>query len=159
MTDGWTAWHRMARPDFVATLNQVFEVDRLGRARGEQAMTMPIVDPEPFAQKALPSHDSWNFFSPWIGKSTWENKVTVRSGEEVRAYCLPLSQISHIGPTPVFMTVALHDTNTAPDLGLDTFNRLSEPKELLLIDATHYDFFDKPEFIEMQIDFLKRTLL
>ncbi|KAL9114851.1 MAG: hypothetical protein Q9227_001094 [Pyrenula ochraceoflavens] len=156
--DGWTAWHRLVRPDMVSSLEEIFEADRIGRAKGEPAMTVPVVDPEPFASKALPSKESWDFFSSWIGSSSWENKVTVRTLEHIRAYNLPLSHISHIGPTPVFMSLAKSDTNTASDMGLKAYTKLSEPKELLILDATHYSMLEKSELMERQVDFIKKTL-
>lgn len=94
MVDGWTNFHRLIRPDLHAGLNALFEggkwrlnifrtitdhKDRISRASGQAAMVMPVVAADPMAPSALPTPDSYQFFSVWEGKSPWKNEVTVKS--------------------------------------------------------------------------------
>jgi hypothetical protein len=39
---------------------------------------MPAVDENPLAPSALPTADSYKFFTAWAKKSSWKNEVTVR---------------------------------------------------------------------------------
>lgn len=40
---------------------------------------VPVVDKDPLAPSALPSPDSYAFFSAWAEKSKWKNELTLRS--------------------------------------------------------------------------------
>jgi hypothetical protein len=39
---------------------------------------LPVVDENPMAPSALPTADSYTFFTAWGKKSNWKNEVTVR---------------------------------------------------------------------------------
>ena len=54
-------------------------IDRHSRAKGEKPVVIPVVDENPLAQSALPSPDSYVFFSGWEKKSSWKNEVTAKS--------------------------------------------------------------------------------
>lgn len=38
---------------------------------------LPVVAEDPMAPSALPTPDSWKFFSEWEKKSGWKNTVTL----------------------------------------------------------------------------------
>ena len=161
MTDGWENFLRLGRPDLVQHLDQAFEMDRLSRAAGNPPITLPVVSADPHGPSALPSPESNEFFSAWEHeKSTWKNKVTLRSAEEIRAYTLPFSHLEHLTPTPVFMAINTRDTNTPPDMGMRAYAKLSEPKELCIVEGNHYEMLGSSydSWHEKQVDFLKRTL-
>ena len=161
MTDGWENFLRLARPDLVQQLNQGFEMDRISRAAGNPPTTLPVVSADPREPSALPSPESHEFFSAWEReKSTWKNELTLRSAEELRAYTLPFSHLGHITPTPVFMAINTRDTNTPPDIGMRAFAKLSEPKELCIVEGNHYEMLGSSldSWHEKQVAFLKRTL-
>jgi hypothetical protein len=40
---------------------------------------LPVVDENPMAPSALPTPDSYTFFTAWSKKSNWKNEVTVRT--------------------------------------------------------------------------------
>jgi hypothetical protein len=40
---------------------------------------LPVVDQNPQAPSALPTADSYEFFSAWEKKSKWKNSVTVKT--------------------------------------------------------------------------------
>jgi hypothetical protein len=54
-------------------------IDRLGRFAGKPAQTLPVVDQDPLKPSALPTPDSYVFFTAWGKKSNWKNDVTVKS--------------------------------------------------------------------------------
>jgi hypothetical protein len=67
------------------TLDRVIELttkqqptDRIARAAGEKAATIPVVAKDPSTPSALPTPDSYKFFSEWEAKSAWKNEVTLR---------------------------------------------------------------------------------
>ena len=161
MTDGWENFLRLARPDLVQQLNQGFEIDRISRAAGNPPMTLPVVSANPHGPSALPSPESHQYFSAWEHeKSTWKNELTLRSVEDLRAYTLPFSHLEHTTPTPVFMAINTRDTNTPPDIGMRAFAKLSEPKELCIVEANHYEMLGSSldSWHEKQVAFLKRML-
>ena len=62
--------------------------DRAARYRGEPPAMVPVVDPDPLAVSALPTLDSWEWFSE-AGKGrapSWKNEVTLRSVEMLMEY-------------------------------------------------------------------------
>jgi hypothetical protein len=94
--DGYTNFHRLIRPDFIAGLNQLFQdgmfynirntacsdplmLDRHARASGKAAGLVPVVDADVHKPSALPTPDSFEFFTAWRKKSNWKNEVTVKS--------------------------------------------------------------------------------
>jgi pimeloyl-ACP methyl ester carboxylesterase len=161
MTDGWENFLRLARPDLVQQLNQGFEMDRISRAAGNPPAMLPVVSADPHGPCALPSRVSYEFFSAWEHeKSAWKNELTLRSAEELRAYTLPFSHLEHITPTPVFMAINTEDTNTPPDIGMRSYAKLSEPKELCIVDGHHYEMLGSKldSWHDRQVAFLSRTL-
>jgi cephalosporin-C deacetylase-like acetyl esterase len=160
-TYGWENFLRLARPDLVQQLNQGFEMDRISRAAGNPPTMLPVVSADPHGPCAVPSPESYEFFSAWAHeKSTWKNELTLRSAEELRAYTLPSSHLEHITPTPVFMAINTRDTNTPPDVGMRAYAKLSEPKELCIVEANHYEMLGSAldSWHEKQVAFLQRTL-
>ncbi|KAL2068750.1 hypothetical protein VTL71DRAFT_15088 [Oculimacula yallundae] len=77
--DGWSNFHRLIRPDFVPGMNEMFQADRLARAAGKEAGTIPVVDADPSKPSALPTPDSYTFFSAWEKKSDWKNECTIKT--------------------------------------------------------------------------------
>lgn len=160
MVNGWENAHRLVRPDLIAGLEAGFQADRLARAAGHPAATIPIIDIDPFKPCALPTADSYNYFSEWEKKSTWKNEITVRSLEVFRSYN-PSHLIHCISPTPLFMIVQDNDCVTPSDLSLKAYAQALEPKKLLMIKGGHFDAYEGLNFeisIKEQIDFLQTTL-
>ena len=75
---GFENFHRLTRTDFVPQVIQLFQGDRLSRMAGGEPARLPVVHEDPTAQSALPTADSYKFFSAWEKKSNWKNDVTVR---------------------------------------------------------------------------------
>lgn len=158
----------------------VLTIDRLARISGKEPGRVPVVDADPLKTSALPTADSYEFFSSWEKKSDWKNDVTVRryvqtqtdrteamgayqwvySVELLRGHD-PAFQIHRISPTPLLMTVAENDLLTPTDLALEAYSRAREPKQLHIIPGGHFDAYSGPNFeknASCQTDFLQRTL-
>ncbi|RMZ88924.1 hypothetical protein DV736_g3847, partial [Chaetothyriales sp. CBS 134916] len=158
--DGYSNFNRLIRPDFVDGLNELFEQDRHARAQGKTPGTLPVVDENPQAPSALPTPDSYTFFTGWAKKSPWKNEVTVKSIEAFREYN-PSAHIHHISPTPLLMTVAQNDVLTPTNLSLEAYSRALEPKQLHLLPGGHFDGYSGPNFESnagTQVEFLKKWL-
>ncbi|KAH8805246.1 DltD N-terminal domain protein [Xylogone sp. PMI_703] len=158
--DGWANFNRLVRPDFVPGMNQLFQSDRHARASGKPPATLPVVNEDPLKPSALPTPDSYVFFTGWGKKSTWQNEVTVKSMEAFRAYN-PSSHIHHISPTPLLMTIAINDVLTPSDLAFEAYSRALEPKRLGLLSGGHFDGYSGPYFEQnagTQLQFLKDYL-
>ena len=160
MANGWDNFHRLIRPDFVGSLNTALESDRQARGGGHTAATISVVDANPLQPSALPSANSYEFFTSGEGKSAWKNEVTVRGVEAFRAYNSS-HHIAHISPTPLLMLVADNDCVTPTDITLNAYARAIEPKRLVMLSGGHFNAYREPSFsysTEQQVGSLQRTL-
>jgi hypothetical protein len=144
---------------------------------------LPVIDSNPQNPSALPTPDSYDFFSSWAKKCDWQNQVTLKryrpfifslsrelqpkkiltlhSVEALREYC-PSAHIHRIAPVPLLMTVAVNDVLSPTDLALEAFSRALEPKTLQLLPGGHFDAYSGPNFdrnAAFQAQFLKDHLL
>ncbi|KAJ5464333.1 uncharacterized protein N7458_000019 [Penicillium daleae] len=159
--DGYSNFQRLIRPDFVGSMNVLFEKDRLDRASGKPPAMLPVIDSNPQNPSALPTPDSYDFFSSWAKKCDWQNQVTLKSVEALREYC-PSAHIHRIAPVPLLMTVAVNDVLSPTDLALEAFSRALEPKTLQMLPGGHFDAYSGPNFdrnAAFQAQFLKDHLL
>jgi fermentation-respiration switch protein FrsA (DUF1100 family) len=100
------------------------------------------VDADPLAQSALPTPDSWEWYSR-AGKEralSWRNEVTVRSLDLVQGYKRG-SYIDRVSPTPLLMIIADDDVLVTADLALAAYGRALEPKRLELLRGGHFDAY------------------
>ncbi|ETI23301.1 hypothetical protein G647_05101 [Cladophialophora carrionii CBS 160.54] len=158
---GWDNFNRLVRPDFAVGFNATFAADRVARAEGKEPGYVPVVDADPQKPSALPTPDSYEFFSSWEKKSNWKNDVTVKTVELFRAY-EPQQLIDKISPTPLLMTVASGDVLTPADLALRAYSRANEPKQLQLLPCGHFEAYTGPYFernATTQAEFLKKWLV
>jgi fermentation-respiration switch protein FrsA (DUF1100 family) len=133
---------RLIRSDFLAPTQEMFEADREARYRGEPPAMIPVVAEDPLAPSALPTPDSWEWFTA-TGASraaAWRNEVTLRSVEMFLEY-EPGVYVPWISPTPLLMVVAAHDHLTVCDLALEAYERAREPKALELLPGAHFDAY------------------
>ena len=97
----------LVRADFRAGFRQMFDDDRAARFRGDPPAMVPVVAEDPLAPSALPTPDSWTWFTE-TGKTrapSWKNEVTLRTVEMLGEY-EPAAYIARISPTPLLMVVA-----------------------------------------------------
>jgi pimeloyl-ACP methyl ester carboxylesterase len=78
---GSQGFRRLVRADFIAGLHAQLAEDRLNRAAGKPPAMIPVIDENPAAVSALPTADSYKWFSE-MHKSlapSWRNEVTLRT--------------------------------------------------------------------------------
>ena len=133
---------RLVRADFIPLFQTQFDSDREARFRGEPPAMVPVVDADPLAPSALPTPDSYKWFSE-TGESrapSWRNEVTLRSVEMFTEY-EPGTYLPWISPTPLLMCVAENDILTVADLAIDGYERAREPKKLVILPGGHFDAY------------------
>lgn len=133
---------RLIRADFLAGVQGMFDADRRARMQGEAPAMIPVVDEDPSAPSALPTPDSWKWFTE-TGKArapSWKNEVTLRSVEMFTEY-EPGTYAPFVSPTPLLMVVALGDVLTVADLALSTYEQALEPKRLVALKGGHFDAY------------------
>ena len=111
---GRIGFEMLVRIDNWAAIDEMLAADRAARARGEAPVMMPVVDEDPTAASALPTPDSYEFFSAYEGTS-WRNEVTLRTLEFFRGY-EPGEYLKLISPTPLLTVVAPNDRLVAGGL-------------------------------------------
>jgi uncharacterized protein len=144
LVSGHENLRRLVRADLIAPTQRMFEEDREARYQGKDPGMIPVVAEDPTAPCALPTPDSWEWFSE-TGKTrapAWRNEVTLRSVEMFTEY-EPGSYISWISPTPLLMVVAAGDHLVQADLALEAFGRAREPKKLVLLAGGHFEAYTK----------------
>jgi fermentation-respiration switch protein FrsA (DUF1100 family) len=139
LISGRRAFEMLVRIDFWEPTWQLLAADRLARARGEAPAMVPVIDADPTAQSALPTPDSYEFFSAYEG-TAWRNEVTLRTLELFQGY-EPGEYIKRISPTPLLMVVAPHDRLVAGELACEAFETAGHPKKLVLVPGGHFDAY------------------
>ena len=135
---------RLIRADFIAAVQGQFEADRKARYAGQPRAMIPVVAQDPTAPCALPTPDSWQWFTE-TGKgraSAWRNEVTLQSVEMFTEY-EPGVYIEWVSPTPLMMVVAAGDHLTVSDEALAAYQRALQPKKLTLLPGGHFDAYVK----------------
>ncbi len=142
LVSGYRNFQRLVRADFLGALRAQFDADREARFRGAPPATVPVVAADPLAPAALPTPDSYQWFSE-TGRErapAWRNEVTLRTLEMVMEY-EPGSYVAKISPTPLMMIVALRDHLAMADEALRAFNEALEPKRLVTLAGGHFDAY------------------
>lgn len=135
---------RLIRSDFISAVQAQFDADRRARYEGQARAMIPVVAQDPAAPCALPTPDSWQWFTE-TGKTrapSWRNEVTLQSVELFTEY-EPGAYIEWISPTPLMMVLAAGDHLTVVDEALAAYNRAMEPKRLVLLPGGHFDAYVK----------------
>ena len=135
---------RLIRADYLAGVQQMFVDDRRARMAGKPPAMIPVVAEDPAAPSALPTPDSWKWFTETARSRapSWKNEVTLRSVEMFTEY-EPGSYAGFISPTPLMMVIALGDVLTVADLALEAYERALEPKRLVTLTGGHFDAYVK----------------
>jgi len=140
---GYQQGLRRVVPEGVVALEKAFSDDERARAKGGPPRVQAIVGAEPDKPAAYRTQDAIDFYLQDLGEGArWENTVTMRSSRWARMY-EPGAWAPRIGPKPLLMVVALHDTITLTDTALEAFERAHEPKKLSLIPGGHFDAYAK----------------
>ncbi|MCC7414303.1 MAG: alpha/beta hydrolase [Gammaproteobacteria bacterium] len=129
-------------PDLPAMLDS-FVADREARHAGGAHARLPVVAPERGLPCALVGPESWEFFDRNKDRAPgWINEITMSSVEMCWDY-EPGYYAGRISPTPLLLVVAERDTLTPTDTALALYERLREPKQLVLVPGGHFDAYVK----------------
>ena len=142
LVHGYHNLRRLVRPDFLGGFREQFDADRLARFNGEPPAMVPVVDEDPLAPSALPTPDSYQWFteSHRTMAPSWRNEVTLRSVEMLGEY-IPASYIEYISPTPLLLLPAADDVLTPTDLAISAYQRAREPKRIEILPGGHFDIY------------------
>jgi uncharacterized protein len=144
MVSGHDNFRALVRADLIAGFQDMFNDDRAARFRGDPPAMVPVVAEDPAAPCALPTRDSWEWFSE-TGKTrapSWRNEVTLRSVEMFSEY-EPIAYLPYISPTPLLMQPAIGDHLTPCDLAVAAYEKAREPKKLNILPGGHFDAYVK----------------
>jgi uncharacterized protein len=144
MVSGHDNFRALVRADLIAGFQDMFNADRTARFRGDPPAMVPVVAEDPAAPCALPTRDSWEWFSE-TGKTrapSWRNEVTLRSVEMFSEY-EPIAYLPYISPTPLLMQPAIGDHLTPCDLAVAAYEKTREPKKLNILPGGHFDAYVK----------------
>lgn len=132
----------LVRADFRAGFREMFDADRAARFHGDPPAMVPVVAEDPLAPSALPTPDSWSWFTETekLRAPSWRNEVTLRTVEMLGEY-EPASYIGRISPTPLLMLVAEGDHLTPAHLAIDAYEQARQPKELVILPGGHFDAY------------------
>ena len=133
---------RLIRADLWAPVQGMFAEDRRKRYQGGAPGLIPVVAEDPSAPSALPTPDSWAWFSE-TGRTrapNWRNEVTLRSVEMFTEY-EPGAYVSYVSPTPLLLVVALKDHLTVADEALAAYEEALAPKRLVTLSGGHFDAY------------------
>jgi uncharacterized protein len=144
LVSGHDNFRALVRADFIAGTRAQFDEDRLNRFRGGVPAMLPVVAEDPLAPSALPTPDSWQWFTETsrTRAPSWRNEVTLRSIEMFAEY-EPGTYLPWISPTPLLMLVARQDHLTPADLAIAAYERANEPKKLVILPGGHFDAYVK----------------
>ena len=142
LISGHANFRRLVRSDFIPTFQAQFTGDREARFRGEPPAMVPVVDADPLAPSALPTPDSYKWFTETHEPRapSWRNEVTLRSVEMFTEY-EPGTYLPWISPTPLLMCVAEHEFLTVVDVALAGYEQAREPKKLVILPGGHFDAY------------------
>jgi uncharacterized protein len=142
LVSGHANFRALVRADFIPIFQGQFEADRLARYRGAAPGMVPVVDEDPLAPSALPTPDSWTWFTETHSSRapSWRNEVTLRSVEMFTEY-EPGTYLPWISPTPLLMCVAERDVLTPTDLAISAFATANQPKKLVILPGGHFDAY------------------
>jgi fermentation-respiration switch protein FrsA (DUF1100 family) len=135
---------RLVRADLAAPLRAQFDADREARFAGGAPAMMPVVTAEVNGAAALPTADSWEWFTQTARTRApgWRNQVTLRTVEMLGEY-EPGTYIERVSPTPLLMLIAAGDHLAVADEAFAAFNRALEPKRLEILRGGHFDAYVK----------------
>ncbi|MCW3038454.1 MAG: hypothetical protein JWM31_359, partial [Solirubrobacterales bacterium] len=142
LISGRRNFETLVRVDFWDATWQLLAADRQGRAAGEAPIMLPVVHENPLEQSALPTPDSYAFFTRAGAERapSFVNEVTVRSLEHFQGY-EPGEYLKRISPTPLLMVVAPNDRLAPGEWACAAYETAAHPKKLVLLPGGHFDAY------------------
>ena len=132
----------LVRVDFWEQTQALFTADRQARAQGADPIMLPVVHENPLEQSALPTADSYAFFTTAHAERapSWRNEVTLRTLEMFRGY-EPGAFLPLIAPTPLLMVVAPLDRLAPGEWATAAYETAAHPKKLVTVPGGHFDAY------------------
>ncbi|GAA4821262.1 alpha/beta hydrolase [Actinomycetospora corticicola] len=142
LISGYDNYRALVRADFIDGYQTLFDTDRANRFEGKEPATVPVVAANPMDPAALPSADSWTWFTETSKNRApnWKNEVTVRSLEMMTEYN-PIDYIARIAPTPMLLMPAQNDVVAPTIFALRAYEEAREPKKITILPGGHYDAY------------------
>jgi dienelactone hydrolase len=142
IVEGQESFRRLVRPDFIGGFREQFDADRLARFNGGEPAMVPVVAEDPLAPAALPTPDSYRWFTETAEARapSWRNEVTLRSVEMLTEYA-PIDFVEHISPTPVLMLSAYEDVLCLTDRIAAAYEKARQPKRFAILPGGHFDAY------------------
>jgi fermentation-respiration switch protein FrsA (DUF1100 family) len=147
LISGRRNFETLVRVDFWAATWELLAADRQARARGEEPAMLPVVHENPLEQSALPTADSYEWFTRTAAERapSFVNEVTVRTLELFQGY-EPGEYLKRISPTPLLMVVAPLDRLAPGEWACEAYETAAHPKKLVLVPGGHFDAYTGPGF-------------
>lgn len=142
------AWRSIIKTQGVDALRMIQETlaaDRTARYQSQAVNYFPVVAPEG-EMSVLATPDAYEFFVTKVKgrQGKWINQVTTESIEKMIEYD-PTGAIELISPTPLLIVAAEKDTLIPIDQVREVFERVKEPKKLVVVPCGHFDvYYDDP---------------
>lgn len=142
LVSGHDNFRALVRADFIDGFRAMFDADRLARYESKEPGMVPVVDKDPLAPSALPTPDSYTWFTDTheLRAPSWRNEVTLRSVEMFTEY-EPITYVPYISPTPLLLLPAQNDVLTPTDLAIAAYEKAREPKKLQILPGGHFDAY------------------
>ena len=139
LVSGHRLARRLVRSDQIAGLQDAFQADRRARYAGEPAAMIPVVSEDPAGPAALPTPDSFEWFTQTAEARapSWRNEVTLQSVELFTEY-EPGAYLPFVSPTPLLMLVADGDHLTVAEEAFTAYEQALEPKKLVVLHGGHF---------------------
>lgn len=142
LVSGYANFRALVRSDLIAGLRQQFDADRAARFQGKEPAMIPVVAEDPMAACALPTPDSYQWFTETARTRApaWRNEVTLRSVEMFTEY-EPGVYLPWVSPTPLLIVAAARDHLTPAEQAIAAYERALQPKKLVILDGAHFDAY------------------
>jgi uncharacterized protein len=140
-------FRELVRIDNWAGMDAMFAAERQAIAGGAAPTMIPVVAEDPTAVSALPTPDSYRWFTATAEERApaWRNEVTLLTMEYFRGY-EPGKYLPLISPTPLLMVIAPHDRLAAGEIAAAAFETAAQPKKIQLVSGGHFDAYTGPGF-------------
>jgi fermentation-respiration switch protein FrsA (DUF1100 family) len=144
LISGYDNVRALVRSDFLDVYRDGFDAERLSRFQGNAPTMVPVVAEDPMVPSALPTADSFQWFTETgAGRApNWKNEVTMRTIEALGEYN-PVDYIAQISPTPLLLMPARNDTLTPSRFAIAAYEKALEPKKLEILPGGHFDAYVK----------------
>jgi fermentation-respiration switch protein FrsA (DUF1100 family) len=142
LISGRRNFETLVRVDFWAATWELLAADRVARAQGAAPVMLPVVHENPLEQSALPTADSYEWFTRTAAERapSFVNEVTARTLELFQGY-EPGEYLKHISPTPLLMVVAPNDRLAPGEWACAAYETAAHPKKLVLTAGGHFDAY------------------